>query len=80
MLNTEVGQRSGGSPCPPLRLKRRCKESKPALPSRVIQSDGLGPSQREKEQSLNFREEMEGAGAVEAISMSLLLKELSKTK
>lgn len=36
----------------------------------MIQSDELGPSQRGKEQSLNFREEMEGAGAVEAISMS----------
>lgn len=68
--NTWVGQRSGDVPCPHLRLKRRWRESKPALPSEMVQSDGLGPSQRGKEQSLNFREEVEGAEAVEAISIS----------
>lgn len=70
VLNTWVKPRSADIPLPHLKFKRRCKESKPALPSRIIQSDGLGPPQRGKEQSLNFREEMEGAGAVEVISIS----------
>jgi len=45
--------------------------NKPALLSGVIHSDRLGPPQGGEEESLNFREEKEGAGDIEEVSIFL---------
>lgn len=48
-------------------------------PPGVTQTSRSGPPQNGEEQALNFGEEREGAGDVEAISV-YILKKLSKTK
>lgn len=56
VLSTWVGQRSGDVPCPHLRLKRRWKESKPALPSGMVQSVGSFPKRERAEPEFQGRD------------------------
>lgn len=63
-------------------LERRVVEvegEQTRCPPGVTQTSRSGPPQNGEEQALNFGEEREGAGDVEAISV-YILKKLSKTK